>query len=275
MSIDGNPVLEFTRRSMPHPPKLVPSLALVIPTLREAATLPAVLGRAIAALSAVAIPWEIVVVDDNSGDGTAEIVSRIASADSRVRLLVRRSRGLSGAILYGWRHTSAAILGVMDADLQHPPELLPRLLDQVLAGRDIAIASRYAEGGGLGAWNPWRRFISFSSLRLTWPLLPPSVRPRDPLSGFFLVRRPSIERVAFRTTGFKLLLEILVRGRARNISEVPFIFGERASGRSKAGAGVALDYFHLLAGLYARKMGLLRATEIGGRRTEITEGVSV
>jgi dolichol-phosphate mannosyltransferase len=237
---------------MPHRPKL----ALVIPTLREAETLPVVLDRSIAALSSIEIPWEILVVDDNSGDGTAEIVSRFARRDARIRLLVRRSRrGLSGAILHGWRHSSASILGVMDADLQHPPELLPLLLAEILNGRDLAIGSRYAQGSAVGTWNLLRRLVSAASVRLTWPLLPAPARPRDPLSGFFLVRRRSIERIAFRTSGFKLLLEILVRGRVRTVTEVPFVFGKRTSGRSKAGPKIAWDYMRLLAGLYADKLG--------------------
>lgn len=241
---------------MPHLTKF----ALVIPTLREAAALPAVLDRTIAALAPLPIPWKIVVVDDYSGDGAAEIVSGFARRESRVRLLVRRSqRGLSGAILHGWRHSQATILGVMDADLQHPPELLPLLLEEILRGGDVAIGSRYAEGAALTGWSPLRRLISSASVRLTWPLLADELRPRDPLSGFFLVRRSCVERVAFQVSGFKLLLEILVRGRVHSVTEVPFAFGVRASGRSKAGLRVALDYARLLAALYAEKVGLSRS----------------
>jgi len=235
-------------------------LALVIPTLREAAALPAVLERAIRALAEVHIPWEIVVVDDDSGDGTAEIVSGIAQRESRVRLLVRRSRrGLSGAILHGWRNSSASILGVMDADLQHPPELLPLLLGEILRGSDVAIGSRYAEGAALDGWSRLRRLISCASMRLTWPLLAGEIRPRDPLSGFFMVRRNCVERVAFHASGFKLLLEILVRGNVHSVSEVPIAFGVRASGRSKAGVRVAWDYVRLLAGLYADRLRFSRS----------------
>jgi len=235
-----------------------PQLALIIPTLREAAGLPAVLERARYALNAVPIPWEIVVVDDDSGDGTEEIVRQAERRDPRIRLLVRRrERGLSGAILHGWRSSRASLLGAMDADGQHPPELLPRLIEQIRAGSDLAIASRYARGAALDGWSPLRRRISRASVRVSWPLIAAPIRPRDPLSGFFLVRRSCVEGVAFRTSGFKLLLEILVRGRVRAVSEVPFAFGARGSGRSKAGVRVAWDYVHLLAGMYADRFGFL------------------
>jgi dolichol-phosphate mannosyltransferase len=252
MSIDAEAAIQLADPNMPHRPKL----ALVIPTLREAAALPHTLERVLSALSLVEIPWEIVVVDDDSGDRTAEIVRAAARRDARVRLLVRRAhRGLAGAILHGWRHSSACILGVMDADLQHPPELLPHLLAEILNGSDLAIGSRYARGAALDGWSPLRKFISSASVRLTWPLLASPVRPSDPLSGFFLVRRACVERVAFHTSGFKLLLEILVRGRVRSVSEVPLVFCRRASGHSKAGARVAWEYVRLLAWLYADKLG--------------------
>ncbi len=126
-------------------------LALVIPTLREADNIGGLLGHIRSVLDPLGIDYEILVVDDDSRDGTEEIVSAIAQKDPRVRLLVRKGeRGLSGAVLYGWRQTDAAILGVMDADLQHPPELLPALIAAIFAGNDLAIGSRYTAGGAAG-----------------------------------------------------------------------------------------------------------------------------
>lgn len=126
-------------------------LALAIPTLREAENLPGLPGHLRAVLEPLEIPYEILVVDDDSRDGTEEIISAIEAGDPRVRLLVRKGkRGLSGAILYGWRHTDASILGEMDADLQHPPVVLLRLISAIEAGHDLAIGSRYIEGGRLG-----------------------------------------------------------------------------------------------------------------------------
>ena len=117
--------------------------ALVVPTLNEAGNIGIALGRAVATLSQQPIAWDILVVDDDSSDATASIVRQFATSEPRVRLLVRRGqRGLAGAITYGWAQSSADLLGVMDADLQHPPELIPALINEISNGADIAIASQ-------------------------------------------------------------------------------------------------------------------------------------
>lgn len=241
------------------PKKIAGKLALVIPTRNEAGNILFLLGRIRAALDGKEIPYELLVVDDDSRDGIVELVSSISKSDPRVRLLVReRQRGLSGAILYGWQHTDAEILGVIDADLQHPPELLPALFSAIAAGRDLAIGSRYAEGGKLGGWNPARRLVSSAAALACLPLQPRGRRARDPMSGFFLLRRRCLDGLDFHESGFKLLLEILVRGRVRSIQEIPFSFGRRRAGRSKAGIKTALDYAVLLAKLYRERFGFAR-----------------
>lgn len=234
-------------------------LALVIPTLREAENIRGLLGHIRSVLDPVGIDYEIVVVDDDSRDGTEEIVSAIVAGDSRVRLLVRKGeRGLSGAVLYGWRNTGAAILGVMDADLQHPPELLPALIAAILAGNDLAIGSRYTEGGVLGAWNPVRKLLSKAAVWVTWPIQRSGIRAKDPMTGFFMVRRECLDQIEFQPTGFKLLLEVLVRGRIRSVAEVPFAFGSRYRGASKANFKVGWDYAKLLARLYVERFSFRR-----------------
>ena len=235
-------------------------LALVIPTLHEAANLCPLLCRLRSALDSIDIPWEIIVVDDESGDGTEEIVAAIACEDRRVRLLVRRGEfGLSGAVLHGWKHSDASILGAMDADGQHPPELLPVLLAAMRRGHDIAIGSRCA-GLGRRGWNPVRRLISTAAIWVARPLQSTRLRVRDPLSGFFVVNRKCIENVAFQTSGFKLLLEILVRGRIDSVKEIPFEFGPRRAGRSKVSASVVWHYMTLLARLYRVRFAMARVT---------------
>ena len=252
MRLDETPA-QTSRRPRENPEKL----ALVIPTYHEAANVPVLLDRVRSVLDSAEIRYEILVVDDDSRDGIVEAIAAGSRNDPRVRLLVRQGeRGLSGAILHGWEHTDADILGVMDADMQHPPELLPALHRAILEGCDLALGSRYAEGGGLGGWNPARKLASAAAVWLTWPLQRKGMHARDPMSGFFLVRRPCLEGLLFQKTGFKLLLEILVRGRVRSVQEIPFTFGRRHAGRSKAGIKVALDYFALLSRLYRERYGL-------------------
>jgi dolichol-phosphate mannosyltransferase len=229
-------------------------LALVVPTLNEAECLPAMLERVLDVLGRLDIPFEILVVDDESRDATPAVVASIAARDRRVRLLVRRGeRGLSGAILHGWQHTDASLLGVMDADLQHPPELLRELVSAMDAGADVALASRYAGHGLAQRWNPLRRVATAISIGMAFPLQRREIRVKDPMSGYFIVRRRCVAKIPFRQTGFKLLLEILTRGHVRRVAEVPFEFGRRKGGRSKVDAGVAWDYLMLLLRLYRER----------------------
>jgi len=231
-------------------------LALTIPTLREAKNLPGLLSHVRRVLEPVGIAYEIIVVDDDSRDGTEEIVTAISEEDPRVRLIVRKGeRGLSGAVLTGWRSTDASILGVMDADLQQPPELLPALVTAILEGNDLAIGSRYTAGGEVGKWNPIRKALSTVAVWATWPIQRPGVRAHDPMTGYFMLRREVIDGIEFQPTGFKLLLEILVRGRLRKVKEVPLAFGSRAEGSSKANFKVGWDYAKLLVRLYAGRFG--------------------
>jgi dolichol-phosphate mannosyltransferase len=239
-------------------------LALVIPALQEAGNLPEVLRRTLAALDEVPLQSEVIVVDDDSRDGTVEIVRAMAVLDPRVRLLVRQGeRGLAGAVLHGWRQSDGTLLAVMDADLQHPPELLPQLLGAMLCGADVAVASRYKTGGSTGQWNAARRFVSSSATWLTKPLLPSKLRVKDPMSGFFVIRRECVEGLRLQTTGFKLLLELLVRGRIGQVSEVSFSFGVRHAGRSKASLQVAREYGRLLLRLYRERGAMIPMAPMG------------
>jgi dolichol-phosphate mannosyltransferase len=231
-------------------------LAIVIPTLCEAENIGGLLNHVRAVLEPLKIWYEILVVDDDSCDGTAAVVASIAAKDSRVRLLIRKGeRGLSGAILHGWQRTDASVLAVMDADLQHPPELLPQLISAMEEGHDLVIGSRYTPGGDLGHWNPMRKMLSAAAVWVTLPLQRRALRASDPMSGFFMVRRRCLPRAELQKSGFKLLLEILVKGRFESIEEVPFAFGLRYRGASKANFRVAWDYGRLLARLYAGKLG--------------------
>ena len=240
-----------TAAAEPELKSAAPAFALVVPTLREAGNIGALLARIRSALEPLHLDYEILVVDDSSGDGTAEVVAAEAQRDGRIRLLVRDGQcGLAGAILHGWQHSDAPILGVMDADLQHPPELLPAMLAAMLDGSDLAIGSRYAAGGRMAAWNPLRRLASRAAVWATRPIQRKDVFAEDPMSGFFFVRRECIEGLTFQPCGFKLLLEILVRARLRSVEEIPFSFGVRFRGSSKLSFRVACDFVRLLARLH-------------------------
>jgi dolichol-phosphate mannosyltransferase len=231
-----------------------PALALVIPTLYEGANIRAMLDRARGNLDALGMPYELIVVDDDSRDGTEALVREVVEEDSRVRFISRvGERGLSGAVIRGWQNSQAEIVGVIDADFQHPPELLPDLWKSMAAGNDLALASRYVQNGEHGRWHPARHLLSYLAILLTRPLQRADIFVRDPMSGFFLVRRRFVKDLALRTSGFKILLEILVRSDVRKVAEVPFTFGLRHAGKSKAGMDVGLDYLLLLANLWKQR----------------------
>ena len=236
------------------------TFAIVVPTLNEAGNIDKILTALTDALSETQYDYEIVVVDDGSTDGTVERVGDWANRDSRVRLLSRAGeRGLAGAVLYGWSQSRANLLGVIDADLQHPPELLPELL-KAAERADIAIASRYArESRNERVESIAGRCFPAQHARGSASDLKKNLGVTDPMSGFFVIHRRCIEGLTFQTTGFKLLLEILVRGRIHTAKEVPYHFGLRRAGRSKASAIVALHYLHLL-GRLSRDM-VLRSSE--------------
>ena len=226
------------------------TLALAVPTLNEADNIGPLLDAVQDALQGIEIPYTIVVVDDGSTDGTPHVVRKHMLRDDRIQLLERSGKsGLAGAILDGWKHSKADFLGVMDADLQHPPALLPWLVAAIVDGADLAIGSRYAKKNGVKGWNPVRAAISRVSTLATRPLLSKRLNVTDPMSGFFIVRRSCIEGLRFQTQGFKLLFEILVRGRIQDVQETPYCFGRRHAGKSKASATVALHYLSLLGRL--------------------------
>ena len=226
-------------------------LALIVPTLYEAGNIRTLIERIRGALDPLGMPYEVIVVDDDSGDGTEEMVAEIGRQDPRVRLLVRKGvRGLAGAVIHGWRNTDAEVLGVIDADLQHPPELLPQMWEALASGTDVVVASRYARRGSRRNWNRFRHLLSQIAIWMTWPLQKPGIRVQDPMSGFFLVRRSCIKDIALQPQGFKILLEILVRGNLHSAKEIPFVFGRRHAGRSKASLRVGIDYLILLRKLW-------------------------
>lgn len=225
-----------------------PELAVVLPTYNERANLPILIEAIARALPG--IDYEIVVVDDNSPDGTAALARQIGEGDRRLRLVRRiNRRGLAGACVEGMLSTQARYVAIMDADLQHDEKLLAAMLGKLRSGDvDLVVASRYCEGGGLGdGFGAHRARVSRWSGALARHLL--GVNLTDPMSGFFMIRRALIDEMApsLSTQGFKILLDIAATGRGTlRVAELPYAFGARRHGESKLDARVALDFVHLV-----------------------------
>jgi dolichol-phosphate mannosyltransferase len=222
-------------------------LSIVVPTFNEAGNVDALLQRLERSLEG--LRWEVVFVDDDSPDGTAERVRAVARVDRRVRCLQRIGRrGLSSACLEGMLATSAPVIAVLDADLQHDDSVLPRMLAAVEdGGADLAIGTRYAAGGSIGSWDRRRALMSRAATRLARAALRQPVS--DPMSGFFAIRRDAVEAVIREVSGigFKVLLDLIASARQPlRIVEVPYTFGVRVAGQSKLDETVAWEYLMLL-----------------------------
>ena len=222
-------------------------LSVVIPTFNEGDNIAEVVRRLSACLQGVS--WEVVFVDDDSPDGTAVAVRRVASEDSRIRLVHRIGRrGLSSACIEGMLASTSPFVAVMDADLQHDERLLPEMLRELQSGDlDIVVGSRYAAGGGLGEWAADRELASRLATRLSRLVLKADLK--DPMSGFFMLRRELIDEVArdLSGIGFKILLDIFVTAkRPLRFKELPYRFRNRHAGESKLDNVVAWQYIAML-----------------------------
>jgi dolichol-phosphate mannosyltransferase len=229
-------------------PNLSPVLTIVVPTLNERDNVEPLIALLDAALPHV--NWEVMFVDDDSTDDTAKHIRALARVDPRVRCIQRIGRrGLSTACIEGVLASSAPYVAAMDADLQHDEALLPRMLEILQKEPvDLVIGSRYAAGGGLGAWTSTRMQISQLGTKLARLICKQDIS--DPLSGFFMCRREVFESAVRRLSGqgFKILLDLLASShRPLRVRELPFEFRSRQYGESKLDMLVAWEYFALLA----------------------------
>jgi dolichol-phosphate mannosyltransferase len=226
------------------------ALSVIVPTYNERDSLPVLLARL--AHVAPGVVREVVVVDDGSLDGTGALAEELArTAPVPIRVVHRPGKaGLASAIMAGVAVASGATVTVMDADLSHPPELLPDLAAAIAGGADIAVASRYVPGGGIEAWPVLRRIVSRVATALTRVGL--GLPMRDPLSGYFAVRRTMLTADAYRQLGYKLLMEILATHRRARVVEVPYRFVDRGRGASKLSSGEIVNFLRLLVDLRLR-----------------------
>ncbi|MBP2436407.1 glycosyltransferase [Microbacterium amylolyticum] len=231
-------------------------LTIVVPTFNERDNVEELVRRTAAALAGRRA--EILFVDDSSDD-TADVVERVAMTAPLPVRVIRRERataGLGGAVVEGFRAASADICVVMDGDLQHPPETIPAIVDHLeRSDADIVAASRYMGGGSAtGLADATRRLVSWASTAVTRAMFPLKLREiTDPMTGFFGVDRTRINLETLRPRGFKILLEIIVRGPLR-VEEIPFSFADRHAGESKASVKQGARFVHQLALLRFGKM---------------------
>ncbi|MBE9155459.1 glycosyltransferase [Nodosilinea sp. LEGE 06152] len=225
------------------------ALSLTIPTYNEGQNIGPLVERLTTLLDrALPQDYELIVVDDDSPDLTWNTALELQATYPQLRVLRRQDeRGLSSAVIRGWQVARGRCLGVIDADLQHPPEVLVGLLDAIQQGADLAVGSRHVEGGGVSEWSLARRVLSRGAQTVGLLLLPRVVgRVSDPMSGYFVVQREAIAGPLLNPKGYKILLEVLGRGTIDTIAEVGYVFQERQEGASKVTWRQYIDYIHHL-----------------------------
>ncbi len=222
------------------------ALSVVIPTFNEVGNVEILLERIDLALAG--IEWEAMFVDDGSTDGTPELITRLAQVDRRIRLIRRVGRrGLSSAVVEGALASTAPVVAVIDADLQHDEKILPDLFRAVADGKELAIGTRYAANGSTGEWDSGRLKISRFATALAAPIMKTPLS--DPMSGFFAIRRDVLLEAApaLSSVGYKILLDLVAsHPRRLSLAEVGYTFGTRQHGESKLDQTVALEYLELL-----------------------------
>ncbi len=247
--------------SVPRSP--VPELTIVLATLNERVSLPVLVDQL---LQAPLPPLEIVVVDDGSRDGTREYLSTVAREDRRVRPIFHEgAQTLLKAHAQGIAAARGDLVVVMDADLQHNPADVPRIVDLLLKGNDLVVASRYAPGGSPGVRSPLRSCISLGAETLTRVLLPEARSVSDPLSGFYGFRRGYYRAINPEYRGYELLPFVLGMMRGRPVTEVPYVFESRRAGKSKI---VTRDLSFIRVFLTE----LVLAARVGRERGDLPEG---
>jgi dolichol-phosphate mannosyltransferase len=225
-----------------------PTLALVVPTYNERDRLPELVRAIFDAYDSRGIDGELVIVDDNSPDGTGAVADQLA-LQWPIRVLHRAGKlGLGTAVVEGFAAAAAEIVGVIDADLSHPPSLVPRMLDVMQREKaDMVIGSRYIPGGGTSNWEQSRVLMSKAACLMARGLTP----VRDATSGFFLMRRDRARGVTISAGGFKICLELLIRSEPSLVIEVPYVFRGRTVGESKMNLKEATGYLVQLRDLHA------------------------
>jgi len=222
-------------------------ISIIIPTYNERDNIPILLKRIDDALRTAKIKYEVIIVDDNSPDGTAEVAEKL-SLKYPVKVIRRPGKlGLSSAVLEGMGRAKSNVIVVMDADLQHPPEVIPRMYEEILKGYDIVVASRYIRGGSIKGWSFIRKLISRVAIMVAHILIPKSRCVKDIMSGFFMFRKDIVNEADLNPKGFKILLEIIAKANYNKVTEIPYTFDTRKYGESKLDSKEIFNYIiHVL-----------------------------
>jgi dolichol-phosphate mannosyltransferase len=227
-------------------------ISIIVPTYNERENIEVLIKKVFEISKQSKLDLEVIVVDDDSPDLTWLAVEKLRAEYKNLQIIRRLSKkGLASAVINGLKISKGNIIGVIDADLSHPPELIPSLIEPLLAGRaEIAIASRYIAGGGIEKWSSTRKTISKAAILLAKPI---TRGIQDPISGYFFFKKEAIERVTLNPKGFKIGLEVIVKGKYNIAIEVPYIYKNRKKGRSKFGIHEVINYLLQLAKLYAQR----------------------
>jgi dolichol-phosphate mannosyltransferase len=239
-----------------------PLLSIVVPTYNERTRIDELVRAVFGVFRTHALDGELVVVDDNSPDGTGAIVDDLIREVGPRLVVVHRAGklGLGTAVMEGFLASHSPIVGVMDADFSHPPEGIARLYGVLLESKaDAVVGSRYIPGGRVENWPAGRLFLSKLACLLASPLTP----VRDATSGFFLIRREVVSGAQIAAGGFKICLELLLRSPVRSVAEVPYVFVDRTTGQSKMSLREAMGYLTQLRQLYVlRFVGSARGRSV-------------
>ncbi len=227
------------------------TVSIIIPTYNERGNLEKIVPEIFSSCRKLAAKVEVVVVDDNSPDGTGRIAEQLGKKYP-VKVIHRKGKkGLASAVIQGFSESKSGILGVMDADLSHPPQTLPKMIKPLLKNEaELVIGSRYIKGGGVEVWPIHRRLTSKIATLMAWPL----TSVNDPMSGLFFFKRETLEGVKLNAKGYKIGLEVIVKGKYARVMEVPYMFRNRFVGKSKL---TITEYIH-----YVRNLVVLAAYKL-------------
>lgn len=230
-------------------------LSLIIPTYNEKENIRNLILKIQEEFSQNNINGEIIVVDDNSPDGTGKILEDLKKDWGNLKIIHRKGKlGLSSAAIEGWKISEGDVLGLMDADLSHPPEKIKELFFAIEKGNfDFTIGSRYVKNGNIIGWNFKRKLMSKTATLLSRIY----TKVKDPMTGFFMIKKEVIKNVKLNPKGFKILLEVIIKGNYKNIKEIPITFVNRQKGKSKAGTKEIFYYLRNLIGYLPYKKNVI------------------